>query len=44
MQIEIGPAEVALRLVLTLIAGAIIGINRVSVAERLVSARPYSCV
>ena len=28
MQIEIGPAEVALRLVLTLIAGAIIGINR----------------
>ena len=28
MQIEIGPAEIALRLVLTLIAGAIIGINR----------------
>ena len=28
MQIEIGPAEIALRLILTLIAGAIIGINR----------------
>ncbi len=28
MQIEIGPSEVALRLVLTFIAGAIIGVNR----------------
>ena len=28
MQIEIGPAEIALRLVVTLVAGAIVGINR----------------